>query len=86
MTNLQAVQIRAYGHKIVGQEKQARGISLTGTDFEDCEIRGLRPKLFQPATFTGSASFCILNLVLYVQNLLHHVCMNPNRAKWQSML
>ena len=50
MSNLQAVHIRAYQQKLVGQDHQARGISLTGTDFEGCEIRGLRTKLFQPRT------------------------------------
>ena len=54
MTSLQAVQIRAYQQKLVGLPTQPKGVQLTGTDFEGHEIRGLKPKLFQPASFTGS--------------------------------
>ena len=54
MANLQAVQIRACGQKVTGGEGQPRGVKLCGSDFESPEIRGLRSKLFSPATFTGS--------------------------------
>ena len=54
MSNLQAVQIRAYQQKIIGEEHQARGIELKSHDFEGCEVRGLRTKLFLPSSFTGS--------------------------------
>ena len=53
LPNLQAVQIRATSQKLVGGPDQARGIEVTGCDWEGPEVRGLRGKLFSPSSFTG---------------------------------
>ena len=54
MANLQAVHIRACAQKVCGHDGQGRAVVLDTCDWEGHEIRGLRPKLWQPQTFAGS--------------------------------
>ena len=56
LTNLQAVHLRSVVHNMTGQEHQGHTVSLGAADFEGPEVRGLRAKLFQPTSFSGSVS------------------------------
>ena len=60
MCNLQSVHIRACCQRMADGENQGRAVHLSSHDFEGNEIRGLRPRLFLPATFSGSAWTCFL--------------------------
>ena len=61
LCNLQAVHIRSTNQKMTAGENRGYGISLSSHDFEGNEIRGLRPRLFLPASFNGSTWTCLLS-------------------------
>ena len=60
LCNLQAVHIRSTNQKMTDGDGEGCGIHLASHDFEGNEIRGLRPRLFLPASFNGSAWTCCL--------------------------
>ena len=55
LPNLQCVHIRGTNQKMTGGENQGYGLSLEANDFEGPEVRGIKPKLFLPSSFTGSS-------------------------------
>ena len=54
LANMTSVHVRACHQKVCGGPGQGSRLSLSTEDFEGGEVRGLRPKLFQPQSFTGS--------------------------------
>ena len=56
MANLQALHIRSVTQKMTGKSFQPASVELTTEDWEGPEVRGLKPKMFQPSTFQGSSS------------------------------
>ena len=56
MANLQALHIRSVNQKMTGKSFQPSAVELETEDWEGAEVRGLRPKMFQPSTFAGSSS------------------------------
>ena len=54
LPNLQAVHLRASNRNMTGGNMQGRGIELSAHDYEGPEVRGLKSKLFQPTSYTGS--------------------------------
>ena len=54
MSNLSAVAVRSLSHGLLDGDGQAPSIKLADTDWEGSSIRGLKQKIFQPETFTGS--------------------------------
>ena len=54
MPNLCATAVRSLYHKLLDGPGQAKSVKLTDADWEGSTVRGLKQKLFQPDTFTGS--------------------------------
>ena len=56
IANLSTVAVRSLYHGMLDGDNQASSVKLTDGDFQGCSIRGLKAKLFQADTFTGSCS------------------------------
>ena len=63
LANIQAVHLRGCVQKMTGLPHQGRSVALNAADFEGPEIRGLRAKLFQPTSFSGSFSIDNINIL-----------------------
>ena len=69
IANLSTVAVRSLYHGMLDGEHQASSVKLTDGDFQGCSIRGLKAKLFQADTFTGSYSHHLLLFYLPITHI-----------------